>query len=173
MNTIKFYNKDMPYYEFSNFYDAPILHEGNTWRTSEQFYQAQKFSHIPQFLEIIRNVDTPGKAFALGRQTKTQYSSKWFVNRSVYGDLKIDDAIDYSKRNNFTARSDWDAVKDDVMRFVVYQKFSQHKKLRDLLLSTGDAYLIEASPRDNYWGTNGSGKNMLGIILMETRNLLR
>ena len=54
----------------------------------------------------------------------------------------------------------------------------QHQDLRDLLLSTGDAKLIEAATVDNavnrLWGeVNGVGENMLGKMLMELRTKLR
>ncbi len=44
-----------------------------------------------------------------------------------------------------------------------------------MLLDTGDAALIEASPYDHFWdcGASGTGLNMLGTILMETREALR
>jgi ribA/ribD-fused uncharacterized protein len=61
------------------------------------------------------------------------------------------------------------------MREAVRAKFTQHKELRAMLLSTGDAELIEHTANDNYWpdGGDGSGKNMLGKILMEIRAELR
>jgi N-glycosidase YbiA len=60
------------------------------------------------------------------------------------------------------------------MRDVVLPKFSQHEELRQLLLSTGDAKIVEHTERDDYWGDGGgSGKNMLGRILMEVRERLR
>jgi predicted NAD-dependent protein-ADP-ribosyltransferase YbiA (DUF1768 family) len=39
----------------------------------------------------------------------------------------------------------------------------------------GDEDLVEASPVDAYWGTGagGTGRNVLGRILMETRATLR
>src|SRR5262249_8746584 len=40
-------------------------------------------------------------------------------------------------------RRDWERVKDAVMREVVLAKFTQHADLRDLLLGTGDAVLVE------------------------------
>jgi predicted NAD-dependent protein-ADP-ribosyltransferase YbiA (DUF1768 family) len=42
-------------------------------------------------------------------------------------------------------------------------------------LATGDEEIIENSPIDSYWGcgADGQGKNMLGKILMETRDILR
>ena len=71
-------------------------------------------------------------------------------------------------------RPDWESVKDDVMRDAVRRKF-QLSPLRAVLLSTGDAELVERTPRDKYWGDggDGTGKNMLGKILMEVRAELR
>lgn len=42
---------------------------------------------------------------------------------------------------------------------------------KKVLLSTDDAILIEHTTKDFYWGDggDGSGKNMLGTILMEIR----
>ena len=65
-------------------------------------------------------------------------------------------------------RRDWESIKDNVMREAVLAKFEQHTNLAELLLSTGSAKLIEHTENDSYWG-DGSGKNMLGQILMEVR----
>ena len=76
-------------------------------------------------------------------------------------------------------RKDWDEVKDDVMRKAVWAKFTQHETPKRVLLSTGDSILVEHTKNDAYWadGSNGpeigTGKNMLGKILMETRDKLR
>ena len=72
-------------------------------------------------------------------------------------------------------RRDWDSVKVSVMTEAVLAKFSQHEDLRALLLATGDAMLIEHTDNDDYWGDggDGSGKNMLGRILMRVREQLR
>ena len=45
----------------------------------------------------------------------------------------------------------------------------------DTLLATGDKELVENAPGDYYWGcgADGSGRNMLGRILMELRAELR
>jgi ribA/ribD-fused uncharacterized protein len=61
------------------------------------------------------------------------------------------------------------------MHEVVLAKFTQHPSLRELLLSTGDALLVEHTAHDSYWGDggNGSGKNLLGQILMRVREQLR
>jgi ribA/ribD-fused uncharacterized protein len=72
-------------------------------------------------------------------------------------------------------RTDWEAVKDDVMRSAVRAKFTQHLELRETLLSTGNATIVEHTANDSYWGDGGDGRgrNMLGQILMEIRDELR
>ena len=70
-------------------------------------------------------------------------------------------------------RSDWDAVKDDVMRKSLYAKFTHHPELHELLSFTGDAKIVDPTRNDSYWADAGTGKNMLGILLMELRDILR
>lgn len=71
-------------------------------------------------------------------------------------------------------RPNWHAIKDAIMREAVLAKFNQHSHLRELLLATGDALLVEHTENDRYWGDggDGSGKNMLGQILMNVREQL-
>ncbi|MBX9625369.1 MAG: NADAR family protein [Gemmataceae bacterium] len=72
-------------------------------------------------------------------------------------------------------RRDWEAVKERVMLDALRAKFTQHEELRDLLLRTGDAVLVEHTANDSYWGDggDGSGKNRLGHLLMQVRDELR
>jgi len=72
-------------------------------------------------------------------------------------------------------RRDWESVKVNIMREAILAKFTQHEDLRELLLATGDAKIIEHTTNDDYWGDGGDGrgKNMLGRILMDTRTKLR
>ena len=51
------------------------------------------------------------------------------------------------------------------------RKFKTHIELRDRLLATGEAILIEHTHKDSYWadGGDGKGKNRLGILLMRLR----
>jgi N-glycosidase YbiA len=68
-------------------------------------------------------------------------------------------------------RPDWEQVKEGIMREALEAKFTQHPKLKTLLLSTGEAQLVEHTRNDCYWGDggDGSGKNRLGHLLMELR----
>ena len=142
--TIRFYSTKDDYGCFSNFSAHPIEIDGRRWPTSEHYFQAQKFADVERQDEI-RNAASPMIAARMGRSRK------------------------------HPIRPDWEAVKDDVMRRAVLAKFSAHAGIRDTLLGTGDEEIVEATSNDYYWGcgTEGHGRNMLGIILMETRELLR
>jgi len=74
-----------------------------------------------------------------------------------------------------TMRKNFDDDKYLIMKAAVLAKFLQHPELREQLLSTNDEVLIEDSPVDYYWGcgADGSGKNMLGKVLMEIRSEFR
>lgn len=78
----------------------------------------------------------------------------------------------------------WDiAVRYDVMREVLRAKFTQHPYRREVLLSTGEAYLTEGNTwHDNHWGDctclrpaciAAPGMNYLGRMLMKLRDELR
>ena len=142
--TIYFYSTKGDYGCFSNFSGHPFKLKGKTWPTTEHYFQAQKFAGAADEEEI-RRTPSPMIAARKGRSRKRPL------------------------------RPDWEQVKDDIMREAVLAKFQQHDDLREMLLSTGDADIVEKTTRDYYWGcgNKGTGKNMLGRILMETRNALR
>jgi N-glycosidase YbiA len=72
-------------------------------------------------------------------------------------------------------RSDWESVKEYIMREALRAKFTQHEDLREMLLNTGDAMLVEHTANDRYWadGGDGTGLNRLGMLLMELRAALQ
>jgi ribA/ribD-fused uncharacterized protein len=71
-------------------------------------------------------------------------------------------------------RPDWESIKDKVMEDVLREKF-KIGHLKEKLLATGAEELIEGNTwNDRYWGVcNGSGKNMLGKLLMKIRDELK
>ena len=142
--SIRFYRVDEPYGCFSNFSRHPIVLDGLEWPTSEHYFQAQKFAGTPH-AEEVRRATTAMAAAEMGRE------------------------------RHRPLRADWEEIKDDAMRTAVRAKFSQHADLRESLLGTGDEHLIEHTANDRYWadGGDGSGRNMLGRILMEVRAELR
>jgi len=82
--------------------------------------------------------------------------------------------FEFARQHNAEKRTDWEAVKDDIMLQAVFVKFQSHPYLLQLLLSTNIAILVEHSPVDSYWGDggNGTGRNQLGKILMKIREKL-
>ena len=75
----------------------------------------------------------------------------------------------------FDIVENWNDIKVGRMLNVLREKFRQHKDLREMLLATGDAVLIEDSKTDKFWGIGkkGNGQNMLGKLLQEVRAELR
>lgn len=137
---IKFYEAHNDYGFLSNFYLSDITLDNKKWKSVEHYYQAQKFID-PIKKEKIKQCKTPGRAKK------------------------------YAHKSNSFVRPDWDEIKVDVMKKGVYAKFMQSVYLKSKLLLTEDALLIEDSPVDLFWGIgiDGTGKNMLGKILMDLR----
>jgi ribA/ribD-fused uncharacterized protein len=144
MKKICFYRENDEYGYFSNFSPHPITLKGKSWPTSEHYFQAQKFSGTSHEEEI-RQTSSPMSAARLGRDRQKPL------------------------------RSDWEQVKDEIMLKAVRAKFTQHPDLRAKLLATGNAELVEHTKNDAYWGDggDGTGKNMLGRILMKVREELQ
>lgn len=71
-------------------------------------------------------------------------------------------------------RSDWEAVKEEEMYFIVLAKFMQHPSLQEKLIATFPAKLVEGNDwKDTCWGVcRGKGENRLGKILMDIRDQL-
>ena len=62
------------------------------------------------------------------------------------------------------------------MKKALHTKFTQHIHLQRKLLSTNDAWLVEHTKKDEYWGDGGHptiGLNGLGFLLMELRSELQ
>ena len=141
---IKFYRPRETFGIFSNFSRHSIELDGKSWPTTEHYFQAQKFAGTPQE-ELVRLCPSPKDAADMGRDRKNPL------------------------------RKDWESVKDNVMRKAVLQKVNTYPEMKELLINTGDELIVEDSPVDYYWGCGaaGTGKNMLGTILMEIRDQIK
>lgn len=77
---------------------------------------------------------------------------------------------------SITIREDWPLIKIKAMEFLLKQKFKRGSELASLLLSTGEAKLVEGNTwYDVYWGVDlntGRGENHLGRLLMKIRQEL-
>lgn len=149
MKEIRFYRaSDTPFGCFSNLYRRPVEFEGCSYPTAEHAYQAGK----PRKKEVREWLMAAPSAALLAMAAHGLY----------YWDVA----------------PGWSTSKFARMKAVLLAKFSQHQDLRELLLRTGDARIVESatvdSPVNRLWGeVNGVGRNMLGILLMDVRSEIR
>lgn len=132
------------YQEFKNCSAHDFELEGEHWKSAEHYVQAQRFE-CNEIRALVRD-----SAYA-------------FTAKSI------------ARENPQALRDDWHIVRDQVVESAVRAKFASHPHLQEKLASTGEAEIIEASPMSRYWGAgaDGTGKNMLGRILMKVRRELR
>lgn len=148
-NEIRFYRaNEKPYGVFSNLFRRAITFEDVEYPTAEHAYQAGK-ARKEAVRDWILSAPSPS-----------------LVAMAAHGLYTWDIAPNWSK------------TKFARMKGVLLAKYTQHEDLKQLLLSTGDARLVESATVDNavnrLWGeVNGVGKNMLGTLLMEVREEIR
>jgi len=145
-NEIHFYNKEDRFYGFSNFAEYPVFYENEEYRTAEHLFQSLKFLD-KRDADRVRRCRTAREAAKVAQTMQNRARKDWIVKR----------------------------INVSVMEKVLICKFSQHEELANLLLSTGNAKIFQDSPTDEFWGTGqeGNGQNKLGVLLMETRAILR
>jgi ribA/ribD-fused uncharacterized protein len=142
---IKFYrSNEKPYGIFSNLYPSPVLFEDKLYPTAEHAYQAGK-ARKPEVRDWILSAPSPALAAMAAHGLYP-----WDVTPN------------------------WTEIKFDRMRRVLRAKFEQHPDLRELLIGTRQARLVEAGTVNNAVNrlrgkVNGVGQNMLGVMLMELR----
>ncbi|PVF95498.1 DUF1768-domain-containing protein [Serendipita vermifera] len=141
---IRFYRRDQPFYEFTNFSSHMVRYRNKKYLTSEHLFQSLKFEdEVDQ--ERIRQQNTPR------------------------------DALEEAQRMRDRVREGWIENNISTQAVTLLHKFTQHDSLRQKLLSTEDAILIEDSPTDPFWGigADGKGANNLGRALMDIRKAMR
>lgn len=150
---IKFYNKNAPYYEFTNFWvnshpRRPLFTEPTrVWYSSEHYYQAHKFiDGSPEFNQILTSTN-PREIFNLGQ---------------VQSRNRLDTAT-------------WKSINLHIMLDALLYKFAHNYLLAQILLSTTGKVLVEdAGANDAFFGAGAdyNGKNHLGRMLMFIRSKL-
>lgn len=143
---------------FSNWDNSGFEYDGIKFSCSEQammYYKAKLFNAEDIAAKVMKTRDAR-KQKALGRSIPNFDRQLW-----------LDKAV-------------------EVMTPILAAKFDQYPGYRDILLDTGDKMIVEASPFDEVWGikmgvnhpdildeSKWQGTNLLGICLMNARDLLR
>lgn len=161
--TIEFFGNKGEYGFLSNFHNAIIEIEGTTWSSVEHFYQASKATNVED-RQRVACAEGPGSAKRVGRTIAVR--GDW---DSVVGDPSLHTL--FSDEQGVVVEK----VKDHFMYAALIAKFTQRRELRAALLRTGTQPLIEASPRDYYWGVGKerTGLNKLGRMLQLVRARLQ
>lgn len=143
---------------FSQWYDVYFEVDGVQYHTTEQYMMASKARLFgdEDTWNEIMNSYSPAEYKKLGRKVKG-------FDAVIWDEKKLDIVIEGNKA-----------------------KFGQNPDLKEFLLATDNAILVEASPYDKIWGIgldretalNGSvedwnGENLLGCALMEVRDWLK
>lgn len=136
---------EQEFYVLSNFSSFRLFWKNQDFDTSEHAYHWEKFHGCGGAQKAILNTRSAHEAFKMAQTFRN------------------------------ARREDWDNVKVDVMRGLLWAKVRQHEYVHHKLLETGDRELIEDSWRDDFWGwgPNHDGENMLGRLWMEIREVLR
>jgi ribA/ribD-fused uncharacterized protein len=144
---------------FSQWYKSPFVdNNGQRYTSAEQYMMSEKAKLFNDVSakETILKTHNPKICKSLGRKVKGFDEKKWKDNR------------------------------EQIVFNASIFKYGQNQELKDILLSTKDKHIVEASPYDKIWGigmreshkdaTNPlrwKGLNLLGNALMRTREVLK
>ncbi|CEH16154.1 hypothetical protein CBOM_06021 [Ceraceosorus bombacis] len=150
---VEFFTKSGAHWWLSNSSPHPVVRDGITYKTAEHLFQSLKFlPHRPDIATRVRKAGSPSDAMLIARANVADARKGWIRQ----------------------------GINVAVMRETLLLKFTQHSSLRELLVQTGEAELVEANPSDAFWGSGapegstaqGLGRNQLGKSLMRTRETL-
>jgi ribA/ribD-fused uncharacterized protein len=142
----------------SNFYPAPFIVDGTRYINSEQYIQSKKAL-------LFKSPETSAKILASSNPGEMKRLTS---NLPVY------------------KKTIWEEQCPEIGYIAIRNKYNQNPHLLELLKSTGEKILVEASPNDNLWGIGldkkhkdilakkkSWGQNLQGGILMRVRTELQ
>ena len=100
----------------------------------EHAYQAAKFDNI-EIYEKVKNAKSSFRAKVIAKEHEKEFQ-----------------------------RDNWEEIRVSVMEKLMRQKILQHEDVREALLKTGEAVIVENSSVDYFWGcgSDGTGQNQVG-----------
>lgn len=157
-DAIYFHKPEEPNGYLSNWYTSPFDLQGVHYTSVEQFIMYQKCGTFGDKASALQILDT--------NDTATQQA----IGRKCQGYI---DSV-------------WAGMRQTIAIHGLLAKFQQNDDLRQKLLDTQDAFLVECAVSDRTWAcgvslsddkrkdaSNWLGKNILGFALMTVRSMLR
>lgn len=165
---------------FSNFHPSKFEYKDFTFISNEQFMMFSKAKTFGDEVTAKKIIDMNNqpliKDFIEGKLSREE-----IVKDKVLADqwnklmMKIKGfGREVSNYNDEV----WNNKRVKVVLFGAREKFTQNEDLRQILMATGDTYMVEASPYDKIWGIGLSagdakrtpedkwpGANLLGVVL--------
>lgn len=158
VDAIFFHKPDEPFGWLSNWYRSGFELDGNTYSSVEQYIMYQKCVLFgdEESAQKVMGTDYPDAQQAIARNADGYIDCVWRGYRQIIAENAL------------------------------YAKFSQNEGLKQKLLDTGDAWLVECAHSDKNWAcgislyddqrfdaSNWLGMNILGFALMKVREDLR
>ena len=157
-DAVFFHKTDEPFGFLSNWYPSTFLIDGIRYTSAEQYimYQKCKLLGDDASAQAILDNDDVAAQQAIGRNAKGYINAVWSGARQIIAFRGL------------------------------MAKFSQNEDLKQQLLDTGNAYLVECARSDKVWACGRGlddrrrsnadtwdGQNILGFALMEVRSRLK
>lgn len=144
INQLLFYKKGSAYYEFTNFYEAPFVVDGVIWKTSEHYYQAQKFLD-PIFQDQVKSAASARDAFNTAQKHEAHVRPDW---HDISLQIMAKAVYEKFSQNKYLADM--------------------------LVMTGNKVLIEDAKANDSFYGAGGNykGHNYLGRILMIVRVML-
>ena len=158
LEAVFFHKPEEPHGFLSNWYPSPFTIDGIRFSSAEQYIMYEKCVVFGDIASAqkVLATDDPQQQQSIGRNAKGYVDGVWAGMRQMV------------------------AIR------ALKEKFSQNVDLKDKLLTTRDAILVECAKSDVQWACviglhdelrfdakNWAGKNLLGFALMEVRNQLK
>ena len=157
-DAVFFHKPEEPHGHLSNWYPSPFDLDGIRFSSVEQYVMYRKC--------MLFGDETSAKAVLATNDTAAQQA----LGRKASGYIG----------------SVWAGMRQMVAFRGLMAKFSQNEDLKQKLLDTGDAYLVECAGSDKVWAcglrlnddrrfdaANWTGENILGFALMEVREAMK
>ncbi len=157
-----FFSKNDPNFALSNMGAGfGINYRGIMWHSSEQLYQASKYTGDVICLP------------ATGKAEEPNVRKRIIASKNARGAKMTQKCAEKAG----LVRAEWDRIRIDNMLYVLKLKLKNNSvRFRKALLGTGNREIVELSSKDTFWGAKEvepgilKGQNVLGKLLMMVRD---